>query len=185
MSKNLLNLLLIVTAFAVYYLVINPLYTGVGSVWQPSSSIKSLKDMNVQYDTTLAQADGLYNQAQTLKAQYTNISPTQKEKMELMVPNSIDKIRLLDEVQGVGKERGLYLENLSYSEGGTNIGALTLGSVGVSFTVKTSYPKFKELMDDFEKSLRLFSIQSVSFSSPEKEGDLFLFQVKLITYYLK
>ncbi len=184
MSKNLLNLLLIVTVFAMYYLVISPIYTGVGGVWQPGESIQTLRDMNVQYDETLAQADGLYNQAQTLRAQYANISPDQKEKMEFMVPNSIDKIRLLDEVDGIGRETGLAFDSLAYSEGSANTSS-GLGSAGISFAVKTSYPKFKELMDNFEKSLRLFSIQSVSFSAPSKEGDPVSYQVKLNTYYLK
>jgi hypothetical protein len=184
MSKNLLNLLLIVTVFAMYYLVIHPFYSGTGGVWQPSTSIQSLQDMNTQYDVTLAQADSLYTQAQTLRAQYANISDEQKQKMQMMVPGSIDEIRLLDEVQGIGAQTGLYLDNLSYSENGG--GAVSsLGSAGISFTIKTTYPKFKELMDNFEKSLRLFSIQNVSFSASEVEGSPLSFQVKLSTYYLK
>jgi hypothetical protein len=183
MSKNLLNLLLIVTVFAMYYLVINPLYNGTGGVWQPAESIQVLRTANVQYDETLAQADNLFNQAQTLRAQYANISPEQKARMELMVPSSVDKIRLLDEVEAIGEETGVALDNLSYSEGAT--GPSGLGSAGVSFIVKTNYPTFKELMDNFEKSLRLFSVQNVSFTAPAKEGDPITYQVKLTTYYLK
>jgi hypothetical protein len=183
MSKNLLNLLLIVTVFAVYYLVIGPMYKGTGGVWQPTESIPQLKSMNAQYDVTLAQADTLYNQAQTLRAQYANVSAEQKQKMELMVPNSIDKIRLLDEVDAIGKETGLALDSLSYAEGASATAALSAASV--SFIVKTNYPKFKELMDNFEKSLRLYSVQTVTFSAPTKEGDLTSYQVKLTTYYLK
>lgn len=183
MSKNLLNLLLIVTVFAMYYLAIGPLYNGTGGVWQPAESIPQLRAMNAQYDTTLAQADALYNQAQTLRAQYANVSPEQKQKMELMVPNSIDKIRLLDEVDAIAKETGLALDSLSYSEGAS--ASTALGAAGVSFIVKTNYPKFKELMDNFEKSLRLYSVQTVTFASPSKEGDLTSYQVKLTTYFLK
>lgn len=183
MSKNLLNLLLIVTVFAMYYLVISPIYNGIGGVWQPALSIPQLRNMNAQYDTTLAQADTLYNQAQTLRAQYANVSPEEKQKMEMMVPNSVDKIRLLDEVDAIGKKTGLALDSLSYSEGTSAINGL--GAAGISFIVKTNYPKFKELMDNFEKSLRLYSVQTVTFSSPAKDGDLTSYQVKLNTYYLK
>jgi Tfp pilus assembly protein PilO len=186
MSKNLLNLLLVVTVFAMYYLVIGPIYSGTGGVWQPKDSIQSLRTINAQYDETLAQADGLYNQAQTLRAQYANVSPEQKAKMEIMVPNSIDKIRLLDEVDNLGRQTGLIFDSLAYAEGAASgAGSVALGSASISFTVKTNYPKFKELMDNFEKSLRLFSVQNVSFSAPSKEGDLTSYQVKLNTYYLK
>lgn len=184
MSKNLLNLLLIVTIFATYYLAIGPLYSGAGGVWQPSNSIGALQAMNTQYDATLGQADGLYSQAQTLRAQYANVSADQKAKMEIMVPNSIDKIRLLDEVNSIGRQTGLAFDSLAYSEGASG-GTSPLGTAGVTFTVKTNYSKFKELMDNFEKSLRLYSIQTVSFSGAVKDGDLITYQVKLGTYYLK
>jgi hypothetical protein len=182
MSKSLLNLLLIVTIAAAYYLVINPLYTGSGGVWQPAQSVQSLRELDTQYDVTLAQADTLYSEAQTLQAQYANVSDDQKQKMSVMVPDSVDKIRLLDEVSGIAAQAGLTFENLAYSEG--TVAPSGLGSAGISFTVKTTYPKFKELMDDFEKSLRLYSIQSVSFSAPGKEGDPTSYQVKLTTFYM-
>ena len=47
------------------------------------------------------------------------------------------------------------------------------------------YENFKKLMDTFEKSMRLFSIQAVSFTAPEKDGDLTSYDVKLQTYYIK
>lgn len=183
MSKNLLNLLLIVATFALYYVAIGPLYTGAGGVWQPAQSVQSLRMLNNQYDETLAQADNLFTQAETLRGQYSRISNDQKDKMKVMVPDTIDKVRLLSEVHAIGVQSGLTLNELSYSEG------QTLGTgrsaAGVSFAVKTTYPQFKALMDTFEKSLRLFSIQSVTFAAPEQEGSLVTYQVKLETYFIK
>lgn len=183
MSKNLLSLLLVVATFAVYYLAIGPLYKGTGGVWQPEQSIQSLQVLNKQYDETLAQADGLRSQAESLKADYTRISDEQKAQMAVMVPNSIDKVRLLDELSNVLEDAGFSSKDLSVSDGITqNPG---MGSASVSFKVKTNYTTFKQLMNTFEKSLRLFSLQSVTFSAPEKEGDLISYDVRLETYYLK
>lgn len=183
MSKNLLTLLLIMSTFAIYYLVINPLYKGVGGVWQPAESIQKLKTLNAQYDETLAQADDLYAQAETLRSQYTRISNDQKEKMSVMVPDSIDKVRLLSEVQNIINQSNLRADELAYSEGSSATPGR--GVAGISFSVKTTYPRFKELMDNFEKSMRLFSIQSVNFSAADRETDPITFQVKLETYFLK
>ncbi|MEN9337967.1 MAG: hypothetical protein RIQ41_281 [Candidatus Parcubacteria bacterium] len=183
MSKNLLNILLAVSTFALYYLLINPLYNGTGGVWQPEESIKMLRDLNGQYDETLRQANELYSQAETLRGQYSRISQDQKDMMKIMVPDSIDKVRLLSEVTNVAGLAGLKLENISYSDG--SIAASGRGYATISFSVKTTYEKFKELMYAFETSMRLFSIQSVSFSSPAEDGQLTSYQVRLDTYFLK
>lgn len=183
MSKNLLNLLLIVTIFALYYLVINPLYKGVGGVWQPEYSIKALQEMNKQYDETLAQAESVSQQAQALKSDYAKISDVQKQQMKVMVPDSIDKVRLLSEMINISAKTGMPFSELSYSEGTANTSGK--GTAAVSFSVKTTYPKFKDFIAEIEKSLRLFSIQSVTFSAPEKGSELMTFQVKLETYHIK
>lgn len=183
MSKNLLNLLLIVGTFTVYYLLIGPLYKGVGGVWQPAGSIQSLRELKSQYNETLNQADNLFTQAETLRSQYSRVTDEQKAKMKVMVPDSIDKVRLLSEVYNISVVAGIPFNELAYSDGQSNITGR--GSASISFAVKTTYPQFKVLMDTLEKSLRLFSIQSVSFTAPERESDPTSYQIKLETYFIK
>jgi hypothetical protein len=183
MSKSLLYLLLIISTFAVYYLIIGPLYTGTGGVWQPAESVQALQVLNRQYDETLMQADSLRAEAQTLQKEYQNISDDQKAEMKIMVPDSIDKVRLLSEVSSILVQSGFSAQDLAYSEGAVRTDGR--GSAALSFTVKTTYPRFKELMDTFEKSMRLFSIQGVTFSAPDKETDLTSYSVRLETYYIK
>ena len=184
MSKNLLKILLLVASFTVYYVVISPLYTGVGSVWQPSKGITALRTENVQYDDTLSQAETLLQDAKTLKTKYEAISPDTKDKLALMVPSKevIDPVRLVSEVSSIAQGAGLSVSELSYSEGNT-VG--NRGTYTVSFSVKTTYTKFKELMHNYETSLRLFSIQSVQFSVSDSESSIIPFQVRMETYYIK
>lgn len=183
MSKNLLSILLIIIPVVLYLLVIKPVYTGVGGVWQPTQSVKDLSTLNEQYSATLDQAETLASQAMELEKEYQSVSQEDRDKMKIMVPDSIDRVRLLNEVSLMGTRLGFTLNDLSYAEGSSL--AAGRGSATISFTVKTTYPRFKDLMDNFEKSLRLYTIQSVTFSAPEKEGDLTSYQVKLDTYYIK
>jgi hypothetical protein len=183
MSKNLLYLLLISASFALYFIAIKPLYTGAGGVMQPEKGIKDLRTLNSQYDDTLSRADALMNQAESMHAQYSRVTEEDKAKMAVMVPDSIDKVRLLSETLGIAMDAGFALNDLSYAESGGVLGGK--GGISLSFSVKTTYPRFKVLMNNFEKSMRLFSIESVSFTAPEKETDLTTYQVKLQTYYLK
>jgi hypothetical protein len=183
MSKNLLNTLLLVASFALYYVVINPLYTGAGSVWQPAQSIGALRASDDDYTETLRQAEELFKQAETLNKQYESVSSETKEKMKLMVPDTIDAVRMINEVNYIANQTGLTLGDLSYTQNTNATGPKATYSV--SFSVKTTYTKFKELMANYETSLRLFQIQSVTFSVPEKQGELTNFQVKMETYHLK
>ena len=183
MSKNLLNFLLVASIFALYFLLIGPLYKGVGGVWQPQESVQSLIELNKQYDEALAQADSLAVQAKTLKTEYDRVNPEEKAKMQIMVPDSIDKVRLLSEISGIVASTGLVVSDLSYGDGSASPNGR--GSVIVSFMVRTTYPNFKEFIGAFEKSMRLFSIQSVAFTVPEKQGDLTTYQVRLEAYYIK
>jgi hypothetical protein len=183
MSKTTLKLLLAVSTFAVYYLVISPIYSGVGVLWQPSQSVEALQSLNAQYSDALVQANTLRQQAESLKSDYTKVPEEQKAEMQVMVPDSVDKVRLLSEISGIISQSGLASKDLAVSDSVSSLDHT--GAVAITFSVRTTYENFKALMDKFEKSLRLFSISSVSFSAPEKEGDLTQYTVRLETYYIK
>jgi hypothetical protein len=184
MSPKLLSLLLVVASFALYYILLGPLWSGAGSVWSPSvGGIKDLRVSEAGYDTAVNEAKSLFKQGEQLQREYAAVDPMVKEKMDIMVPSSVDPVRLLDEVTAIAEVSGIGLSSVTYSEvvGGDKL----RGAYDVSFSVKTTYSKFKEFIENYEKSLRLFTLQSVSFSSPEKADDVTTFQVKLRTYYLK
>ncbi len=183
MSKKLLYVLLGLGSFVIYYQGIRPLYFGEGEIWQPAAGIQSLRDLNAEYDQTIQEAETLKAQADSLKADYTAIPENQVKEMQVMVPDSVDKVRLLSEMSKVLTSQGFSSQSLSITEeaGGTD----GKGAYSVSFNVKTTYPRFKELIETFEKSMRLLSVRTVSFTAPEKEGDLISYDVKFITYYLK
>ncbi len=183
MSKNLFNLFLVVLSFAIYYLVINPLYTGVGSVWQPDQGVTALSTLNSQYDDILIQASSLSTTAKGLEEKYISIPEDLKQKMGIMLPSSVDPVYLVSEINSIANKNNLTLGSISYNEKASPAGVLS--SYVVSFSVKTTYDKFKAMMHDYETSLRLFTIKGVVFTVPEKEGDLIPFQVNLEAYYLK
>lgn len=183
MSPKLINILLILSSFALYYLVIGPLWTGVGPIWSPSQGISILTSKESQYKNTVNSADDLSKQGEKLKLQYNAIDDATKQKMSLMVPQKIDQVRLLSEVDNIANQSGVSLSNVSAVDV-ANVDKLK-GSYNVSFNVKTTYTKFKEFMRNYENSLRLFTLESVVFSAPEKIDDFTDFKVTLKTYYLK
>ncbi|MSR71528.1 MAG: hypothetical protein EXS50_02590 [Candidatus Taylorbacteria bacterium] len=184
MSKNLVNLLLLVASFAIYYLVLSPLYSGGGAIWAPEKSVTALRVLSMQYDDTISQAETLTKQAEDLRNQYNAIPDDAKDNMKIMVPEYIDPVRLVSEISTIANITGVSLDDTSYSESPPIVNS-NKGAYTVSFSVKTSYEKFKELMHNYETSLRLITIKSVTFNVPDKQEGTINFQVKLEAYYVK
>jgi restriction endonuclease S subunit len=183
MSPLLFRTLLILIPVVLYYEIISPLYSGGGTLYSPERSITELRDLSSQYDATLAQADSLAQQAEKLQSQYNHISDDTKQKLAVMIPENIDPVRLIDEIDFILKKAGFTSLDIGY----TDTGSLDKGRTGytISFSVKGNYTKFKDLLNTLEKSLRTFSVQAISFSSPDNPTDLTNFQVRMETYYMK
>lgn len=182
MPKKQLNILLLLISFFLYYVFIGPLYKGTGGVFSFGEGVSTLKNKNAEYDSALAEADRLLQDAKEKVTAYQKISEQEKTAMKIMLPESVDKIRLLHELNTISVTTGIPLKDLMTSENQAQ--ADGKGVVNLSFTTKTTYARFKELMSVIEKSMRLYSVKSVSFSAPD-EGDLITFNVTLETYYLK
>ncbi|MEI6810577.1 MAG: type 4a pilus biogenesis protein PilO [Candidatus Nomurabacteria bacterium] len=161
-----------------------PIWTGQGSIWVPEmGGINSLRNIEAQYSDTFLKAKELSKQGNELSSQYKLINEETRRKMLLMVPLGIDKIRLLSEVYNIANQSDVALSDVSVNE--TTSPDKLKGSYDVSFSVKTTYTNFKKFMINYENSLRLFTLESVNFSAPEKIDEPVNFRVSLKTYYLK
>ncbi len=184
MSPKLFYTLAFVGTCVLWYVVIIPLYSGAGTVWSPETGVKELRVLDTQYSVALAQADSIVAQANQINSDYQTIPEDVKNGMSAMVPQSVDPIRLLSEVSSIVNISGLAPESLSYSEGG-QADASGRGTYTIGFAVKGSYEQFKNMMRNFETSLRLYTIKTVGITPSGKSDGLSSFQVRLETYYIK
>ena len=183
MSKNLLNVLLIISSFAICYLVIIPLYSGASDLLPIKMGISDLSNKNSQYDQAIKQVNDATLKISQLQTGYMSFPNDVKQMMNIMVPDSIEPVRLMSEVNSIANKSGLMLQDVSASKDTSP--SSYADKYSVSFSVSTTYDLFKALMAKYETSLRLFNIDAVSFSAPQKDGDLINFQVKLSTFYIK
>lgn len=182
MSKKILNILLILTTFFTYYVFINPLYSGMGGVFSFGEGVKTLKNKKAEYDSAVMEADKLVKDAQEKVEAYDKLSEEERERMSVMLPESVDTIRLMHEISMLSITSGMPVSNLAVSE--SEPASNGKGVVTVNLSVKSSYAKFKEFMKVIENSMRLFSVKSVTFNAPETDGEPVTFNVILETYYL-
>ena len=140
MSPKLLNILLILISGVLYFFVTKPLYTGADSgVWLPENNIQALRTSTLNYEETLKGADALLSKAKIIQKQYDSYDAATKNKMMVMIPDSINDIKMLNELTKL-QENTLPLENLSVRDKGS-------GEYEVSFSVLATYTKFKEFIN--------------------------------------
>lgn len=180
MSPKLLNILLIVSSYVLYFYIFVPVYTGVDSILLTpgENNIKSLIEKKEKYVLANKSIDGLVKEANSLQSKYDSFDQVTKDKIMVMVPESVDNIKLLSEMTRIAYEKGVILDSLSVKEKGG-------GEYAVNLTILATYSQFKEFITYYENSMRLLALQSVAFSPSKNETDEYKFSVEFLTYYLK
>lgn len=178
MSPKVLNILLLAMSYVLYSYVITPLYFGGNGLIPLGESVPSLVKKNNNYDSTLIGVDKIIKDANDTRKQYDEITKEDKDKMYVMIPTSINDIKFMKELTLSVLDTGIPLDSMSIKDKGN-------GEYAVSFSVLTTYTKFKMYMNYWENSLRLYSLKSVTFSPGKTEDSEIKFNVELSTYYMK
>ncbi|MEK7504783.1 MAG: type 4a pilus biogenesis protein PilO [Patescibacteria group bacterium] len=142
----------------------------------------------------LKSAQDLIERQNALIAERNEISDEQFERLDKLIPEQVDNVRLIIEMGRIGSRNGMPMRNVTVTTG-TKDGeepALVLpegdvknqlNEVDISFTVSGSYPLFKSFMKNLADNLRILDINS--FSVKAGEGSLYDYNVGLTTYWLK
>ncbi len=179
MSPKLLNVLLALIPLVMYYGFIEPMYTGnPGIVWTPTNSINGLQSTNVKYVNAINLVTAATLGIKKINDDYEAISATTTKKLEEMLPDSIDRFKLRNEVLSIADNIGVAITDVSISEGTKNPNPNTK-SYSISFIVKARYPLLKKLFMEYEKSTRFYVIESILINTVDAKGltaqDLLLF----------
>ncbi len=144
----------------------------------------------------LKKAQQLSDIRDRLTEKYNQISKEDLERIKRMLPDSVENIGLIIELNNIANAKGVELLNPSISGAGgapapsSGASALTsdgkkYGSISMSFGVTTTYDRFIEFLTELENSLRLVDITSLSFNSPDPKTGVSTFSLTMQTYWLK
>jgi hypothetical protein len=187
MSPRYYNLVLIILIGIFGYEIAYPMYTGDPSfLYTPSKSYKSLLDLSSNYDASLNQADVVIKQSKDLSDKYKSVTDTDKELLSIMIPDSIDEVRLLSEISSLVHDAGYPSDGVTIQKRGISERVSGAGTYNITLTIEeVSYPKIKEFIRKIERSKRLLSIKAISIAPPEKLGEAYKVSFSLETYYFK
>ncbi|HEY4521391.1 MAG TPA: type 4a pilus biogenesis protein PilO [Candidatus Paceibacterota bacterium] len=199
MSKMLSAIIVFVLAAGIFFFYTKPAYTGPGTFERPS--VNEMKAQIVQYEDALEKVAELEQVKQKLLSRYNSFNPQDIERLETLLPDHVDNIGLILELDGLASKYGMTLENVDVNSsaqgGGEQSGELgeSIGiegekydSLTLNFSTFGTYEKFKSFMQDLEASLRIVDLASLTFAAQETSSGgqpTYNFDISIRTYWLK
>jgi Tfp pilus assembly protein PilO len=172
----LTTLALLGISIASFFVYTNPTY----------KSVESLKAEAAQYELALDKAKEAEVKKEELISKYNTFSADDLDNLYKLLPDTVDNIRLLLDINQVASSYGTSITNIQVDSGQTNTQAndpRPYGSLIVKFTITLSYENFQKFLRDIERNLRVTDINTLSFIS--SESGLYTYEVAIKTYWLK
>jgi Tfp pilus assembly protein PilO len=188
MNPFIVPIILVITSFATYSLVISPTWDQIGEV----------QNEVARYDTAINDAKSLVDQRDALLDRLNALPQADRDRLLKVLPDSVDNVRLALDIDAIASSLGVTLSQIdvavSQDQASSGGEAKGLGDtlspesepydqVDISFTVEATYQDFKAFIVALEKSLRLVEISEISFK--RNDGDLYTFDVTLTTFWLR
>lgn len=169
--------------------------------------ISTLKAQVLSYDKALNNSKSLDVEREKLTKKYNSIDPNNLAKLEKLLPDNVDNIRLILEVEKLASPYGMVLRDVKYDTikkteedkqptevfQGSDTNTPTQNDYGtwdLEFSTEGSYTNFLNFLKDLESNLRIVDISSIQFSSVSGTGantatDVYKYGFKVKTYWMK
>lgn len=191
MMRTILSAVAMLLAVAVFFLYTKPTYDGI----QISNA------QIVQYNAALDKAAELQKLKDGLLQRYKTLNPSDLDRLQKMLPDHVDNIALIMDIDNIASHYGMSLQNVDISAPASEI-ATTPGQISApsastekyeSLTMKFgtfgTYNSFLQFLSDLQSSLRIVDIVSLNISQPSGSaisGDpVYQYGITIRTYWLK
>lgn len=164
-------IILIVISVGTFFTWIDPQY----------KEIQELNKTKKEYQKKEAQAEEIRQARNKLNRQYAAIGPASLTRLEKLLPNHMDNVELIVDIDRIAKKDNVRIGDISLVQNQKKKGKKNVivveessdyESVNLSFSFITTYQNFKYFLGNLRKSLRLVDIVSVDFTKNEDKNDL-------------
>ncbi len=183
--KNYSALLLILVSIGVFFFFVDPQY----------KEVKELRIRQAENEKMLEKAKELRAKRDELNLRYKNISAEEREKLTKAVPETVDNVQLIFDIDNIARKYGIVLKGISVTGGSEKDSkpasrqvvdktSQRNGTITLGFSFSTSYDSFKNFLTDLEESLRLVDVTDFSISANDT-NNVYDYSIKLNTYWLR
>jgi Tfp pilus assembly protein PilO len=181
-------IILIIISIGTFFMYVDPNYRGT-NLSNGARSIQDLQKEDAEYQVSLDNTTAIRMKRQALVDKQNKINPNDLSRLQELLPDNVDNIKLVIDMNQIAENHNLVLKNIKLDTATqadpNKLGADTSkhGTVGLSFSVSSSYDNFQNFLTDLEKSLRLVEITDLSVTG--NDTGIYDFSVGLKTYWLK
>lgn len=183
--KNLTPIIFIVLAIGIFFVVVDPQY----------QEIQKLLEVKEDNDKLLSKATELREKREVLTSKYKNISEEERDQLNKVLPETVDNVRLILDIDNIARKYGIILKGITISGGLEEAGSESnqiidktdkqYGVISLGFSFSSSYADFKSFMIDLENSLRIVDITAFEINSDNPQNGLYNYSIDLNTYWLR
>ncbi|TAK57643.1 hypothetical protein EPO17_01365 [Patescibacteria group bacterium] len=201
MNKLIFPIILILAAIGIFVTFTQPHY----------DTVRELMLRSQDYQKVFADADGLLRKRDSLTIDLNKIRPSDKARISKLIPDSIDNVRLVIDINdGITSRYGVGIKNIRFetppedktTPAGQAVAATTVvsktarkdvptitenkdyNSVTLNFTIVAPYNTFLKILRDLESSLRIVDVTAISFRSTDA-SDVYQYDLGIKTHWLK
>ena len=191
MFRLIFPTIMLAAAIGLFVVFTNPAYQDIGA----------LRVQQASYNQALNNSQELLKVRDNLTAIYNNMSTTQRDDLSKLMPDNVDNIRLIIDIQNVALKYGMNPTDIKYDANatgpttGATPAAVTpaqlantqkdYGTFELEFSVTGSYSNFLSFIGDLEHSLRMIDIESITFQAPNAGSSAIKYDIRVKTYWLK
>ncbi|MEI6528661.1 MAG: type 4a pilus biogenesis protein PilO [bacterium] len=180
--------ILIIISLGIFFGYVDPNYRG--DLSGGDKSVKALQLEDADYQTALTNSGKIVQQRDVLIAKKNSISDEQLGALQKMLPDNVDNVRLIIDIDGIAQSQNLSIKNIRFDTVGADSASTQVGgdnkkygTLGMSFSVTASYDAFSMFLTKLEESLRLVDITNLSVSANDNGFNEYTVSMK--TYWLK
>lgn len=196
MARFIFPIIFLGISISIFFVFTSPFYQDIS---------KSRKEIS-SYDEALNNSIALRKERDKLTAKYNSINKEDLLKIKKLLPDNIDNIRLILEIEKIASPYGMVLKDVKYNSkkkttdeedqivDGAQMDILANEDYGVwdlEFSTNGTYSNFLNFTRDLEMNLRIVDIASIQFSSnvsgdpSSSSSESYKYDFKIKTYYLK
>ncbi len=184
MNNRILPLLALFVSIGIFFGYIQPTWAG---------GIAHTKAAIAADDQALAAAQAYAKQQDTLIAALNAINPTDLARLATFLPNSVDNVGIILDLNALAARSGLSLANIDVSKNtasslNSSNGALPVSinpvdSVDLSLSASGTYAAFQAFLEGVEKSQRLLDVRELLVKG--SDTGIYTYTMRLRLYWLR
>jgi len=195
MFKYILPIILIGVTIAGFFTFTSPYYEGV----------LLNREQVASYNEALSNSKALEAERDKLTQKYNSFDTEDLSKLHKLLPDNVDNIRLILEIEKIASPYGMVLKDVKYDavnkdnattqEGAAKVSKPSsnkdYGTWNLEFSTQGTYSNFVNFVKNLENNLRVVDISSIQFSSNADSGlspslsEVYKYNFQIKTYWLK